>query len=187
MERGVAARLGGCYHRQSIRTKTKQKKFETRIINRVLSTIPVNAIEIDLCFAQSPVPAATPPPDPSSFSLCYINSRHRHPFRLSSSCCRDLLHHGKPLTPYYPHTFPLHFTPTHLPQGVTVESISPGDGMTFPKRGGMIPLSIIIVFLLSIRIRLCHNSLRGDTPRWQEVRFQSRPVRVCALNYHRTH
>jgi hypothetical protein len=47
----------------------------------------------------------------------------------------------------------------------------------------MIPLSIIIIFLLSIRIRHCYNSLRGDTPRWEEVRFQSRPVRVCVVDY----
>ena len=100
------------------------------------------------------LPAATTP---------YINSRHRHPF-VSLQVAADPSYHGKP-----PYPASLYTPPTHLSQGVTVEPITDGDNITFPQRGGMIPLSIIIIFLFSIRIRHCHNSLRWDTHRWQEV------------------
>lgn len=120
----------------------------------------------------------------------YISSRHRHPFVYSSSRHPTLLTTMVSKPPPLLHTFPLHFytlptLPIHPTQGVTVERITPGDGINYPKRGGMIPLSIII-FLLSIRIRLCHNSLRGDTHRWEKVRFQSRPVRIYVVVYPRT-
>ena len=80
--------------------------------------------------------------------------------------------------PYYPTlsyptthllTASLYTLPTYPSQGVTIEFITPGDGQTRPKRGGMIPLSIIIIFLLSIRVRHRDNSLRRDTRRWEEV------------------
>jgi len=126
-------------------------------------------------------------PAPAFF---YINSRPSSSFRLSSSCRRlDYSHHhGKPL-PYPTTHLPASlYTPPLSSQGVTIERISPGDSKTYPKRGGMIPLSIIFIFLLSIHIRLCHNSLRGDTHRWEEIRFQSRPVRVCVIDHPpRTH
>lgn len=68
-----------------------------------------------------------------------------------------------------PYPASLYAPPTHLSQGVKIETITVGDNTNFPKRGGMIALSIIIIFLFSIRIRHCQNSLRGDTRRWQEV------------------
>lgn len=80
--------------------------------------------------------------------------------------------------------FPLPCSRT--PQGVTVEVITPGDGKTFPRRGGTCQPSPSIAFISHSlwRSRQGHDSLRWHAPRRQEVRLQSGSVRhrLCSCS-----
>lgn len=68
---------------------------------------------------------------------------------------------------------------SRLPQGVTVEVITPGDGKTFPRRGGTCPRHRSRSSPTHTRScsRQGHDSLCWHAPRRQEVRLQSGSVR----------